>query len=182
VPDGTLTPDQWFDRVGVLPPLIDRLAFDLHSEGAGIANAVAEAVRTVQRIGKTGRTQSGLRASARAVEACKADALAWREPARIEEAKGSLAKASTPEPWSKSKTSNWVARAGGLPDYIQHVSHGIKRSNPELSTSEAIQRAIGVVKNWAAGKGKVDAETRAAARRLSRSGRRSRRSRTRRAR
>jgi len=79
-------------------------------------------------------------------------------------AKGSLAKAHTPEPWSRSRTSNWVARAGGLPSYIQHVSHGIKRSNPALTESEAIERAIGVVRNWAEGKGNVDAETRAAAR------------------
>lgn len=30
----------------------------------------------------------------------------------------SLAKASTPEPFSASRTSNWVARVGGLPPYI----------------------------------------------------------------
>jgi hypothetical protein len=77
-------------------------------------------------------------------------------------AKDSLVKASTPEPWSRSKTSNWVARGGGLPDYIQHISHDIaeKRGIPE---SQAIAIAIGVVKNWAAGKGNVDATTRAAA-------------------
>jgi hypothetical protein len=43
----------------------------------------------------------------------------------LSEAADSMAKASTPEPWSKSKTSNWVARAGGLPDYIQHISHDL---------------------------------------------------------
>lgn len=76
-------------------------------------------------------------------------------------AKGSLAKASTPEPFSTSKTSNWVARGGGLPDYIQHVAHALVRSGK--TESEAIAMAIGIIKNWAHGKGNVDAETRAAA-------------------
>jgi hypothetical protein len=83
--------------------------------------------------------------------------------APLREAADSLAKASTPQPWSTSKTSNWVARSGGLPDYIQHVSHGIKRSSPGISVSEAIQKAIGVVKRWAAGGGGVDKNTQAAA-------------------
>lgn len=74
----------------------------------------------------------------------------------------SMAKASTPEPFSKSKTSNWVARGGGLPAYVQHIAHDImeKRGIPE---SRAIAIAIGVIKRWAAGGGKVDATTRAAA-------------------
>ena len=77
-------------------------------------------------------------------------------------AKDSLLKASTPEPFSRSKTSNWVARGGGLPDYVQHVAQALvkDRGVPE---SQAIEIAIGVIKNWAAGKGKVDANTRAAA-------------------
>jgi hypothetical protein len=80
----------------------------------------------------------------------------------LSEAADSMAKASTPEPWSKSKTSNWVARAGGLPDYIQHISHDLheKRGMPE---SRAIAMAIGIVKRWCRGGGKVDATTRAAA-------------------
>lgn len=65
----------------------------------------------------------------------------------------SLAKASTPEPWSTSKTSNWIARVGGLPDYIQHISHGIARSGKHTE-SEAIEMAVGVCedppKNWGA--------------------------------
>lgn len=157
-----LTPEQWFEQVGELPPLIDRLAFDLHSEGAAVANAVAESVRTLERVGKTGRTQNGSRVTGRVQNACRDNARAWRNPELVE-AKDSLAKASTPEPWSTSKTSNWVARLGGLPDYIQHVSHGIKRSSPEISTSEAIAKAIGIVKRWAAGGKNVDAGTRAAA-------------------
>lgn len=39
-------------------------------------------------------------------------------PLRLSEAADSLAKASTPEPFSRSRTSNWVARGGGLPPYI----------------------------------------------------------------
>lgn len=79
----------------------------------------------------------------------------------IEEAADSLAKASSPEPFSTSKTSNWVARGGGLPAYIQHVAHALVEKGK--SESNAIQMAIGIVKNWAAGKGNVDATTRAAA-------------------
>jgi predicted ABC-type ATPase len=82
--------------------------------------------------------------------------------APLREAADSLVKASTPQPFSTSKTSNWVARAGGLPDYIQHVAHGILRSGAS-DESSAIQKAIGVVKRWAAGGGKVDANTQAAA-------------------
>lgn len=93
------------------------------------------------------------RAMARRIEAV--------EQRMIEEAADSLAKASTPEPFSTSKTSNWVARGGGLPDYIQHVAHGlVRRGMPE---SKAISMAIGIVKRWARGGGKVDAGTRAAA-------------------
>lgn len=67
-------------------------------------------------------------------------------PVRLSEAKDSLAKASTPEPFSRSRTSNWVARRGGLPPYVQHIAHDImeKRGMPE---SRAISIAIGVVKN-----------------------------------
>lgn len=83
--------------------------------------------------------------------------------APLREAADSLQKASTPQPFSTSKTSNWVARLGGLPDYIQHVAHGILRSDPAGGVSGAIQKAVGVVKNWAAGQGKTDATTKAAA-------------------
>jgi len=81
---------------------------------------------------------------------------------RLSEAKDSLMKASTPEPFSTSKTSNWVARGGGLPAYVQHIAHDLmeKRGKTE---SEAIQMAIGIVKRWARGGGNVDANTRAAA-------------------
>jgi hypothetical protein len=55
-----------------------------------------------------------------------------------------------------------VARGGGLPAYIQHISHDLheKRGIPE---SQAIQMAIGICKRWARGGGNVDANTRAAA-------------------
>lgn len=74
----------------------------------------------------------------------------------------SVAKARTPEPFSTSKTSNWIARVGGLPPYFQHVAHGIMESGKPRS--EAIKIAIGRVEDWAAGKGNVDAGTRAASR------------------
>jgi hypothetical protein len=56
---------------------------------------------------------------------------------------------------------NWVNKAGGLPEYMRAVAHAFRRKG--LSESEAIQRAVGVVKNWAEGKGGVTAETRARA-------------------
>lgn len=79
----------------------------------------------------------------------------------MREAADSLAKASTPEPFSTSKTSNWIARLGGLPNYIQHVAHGLVRSGK--TESEAIQMAIGIVRRWARGGGNVDSGTKAAA-------------------
>lgn len=83
-------------------------------------------------------------------------------PMRVEEAADSLAKASSPEPFSKSRTSNWIARSGGLPPYIQHIAHDLMEKRGK-SESNAIQMAIGIVRNWARGQGKVDANTRAAA-------------------
>src|SRR5438309_501927 len=77
-------------------------------------------------------------------------------------AKDSLAKASTPEPWSSSRTSNWVARAGGLPDYIQHISHDL-HDKRGMDESRAIAMAVGSVKRWCRGGGNVHANTRAAA-------------------
>jgi len=81
-----------------------------------------------------------------------------RAPVRLSEA-GSLAKASTPEPFSTSKTSNWVARKGGLPPYVQHIAHDLVEKGGKTE-SEAIELAIGIVKNPPAAWG---AEAKAAA-------------------
>jgi hypothetical protein len=67
----------------------------------------------------------------------------------------------TPSPFSTSKTSNWIARVGGLPAYIQNVAKGIMKTGK--TESQAIQMAIGVMRNWASGRGKVSPEVRAAA-------------------
>jgi hypothetical protein len=66
-----------------------------------------------------------------------------------------------PEPFSTSKTSNWVARAGGLPPYIQHVAHAMVEKGKD--TSKAISMAVGIVRNWAEGKGGVHPAIKAAA-------------------
>jgi hypothetical protein len=84
------------------------------------------------------------------------------------EALDAIALARTPggregddSPFSTSKTSNWVARAGGLPKYVRMVAHAlVRQGKPE---SKAIEMAIGVVRNWAEGKGKVSPKVRAAA-------------------
>jgi hypothetical protein len=56
---------------------------------------------------------------------------------------------TNPEPFSTSKTSNWVARVGGLPTLIQHVAHDLM---PGAGTvSHAIEMAVGIVHNWAHG-------------------------------
>jgi len=57
--------------------------------------------------------------------------------------------------------SNWVQEAGGLPEYICEVARAVKRSGK--TTSRAIAIAVGTIKNWAHGKGDVDADTRAKA-------------------
>lgn len=80
----------------------------------------------------------------------------------IAEAADSMRKASTPEPFSHSKTSNWVARGGGLPAYIQHIAHDLMEKRG-MDESRAIGMAIGIVKRWARGGGKVHPDTRAAA-------------------
>lgn len=69
--------------------------------------------------------------------------------------------AVTPSPFSASTTSNWIARVGGLPPYIQNVAKGIMKSGKSEST--AIASAIAVMKRWAAGGGNVHPEVRAAA-------------------
>lgn len=56
---------------------------------------------------------------------------------------------------------NWVTDAGGLPDFVRAVAHALIRNGH--SESGAIQMAIGVIKDWAAGGGKVTAKTRAKA-------------------
>lgn len=65
------------------------------------------------------------------------------------------------KPFSDSKTSNWVARAGGLPTYIQHVAHALVKNGHD--ESKAIGMAVGVVKNWSEGKGGVHKAIKAAA-------------------
>lgn len=79
----------------------------------------------------------------------------------LEESEKTAALSVTPSPFSTSKTSNWVARVGGLPAYIQNVAKGIMKSGK--TESQAIGIAVGIMKNWASGRGKVKPEVRAAA-------------------
>lgn len=66
-------------------------------------------------------------------------------------------------PFSTSRTSNYVARGGGLPDYVRGVAHALLRTGRAKTESQAIQMAIGVLENWASGRGKVRPQVRAAA-------------------
>jgi hypothetical protein len=63
--------------------------------------------------------------------------------------------------FSTSKTSNWVARTGGLPTYILEVAHALIRGGK--TESEAIGMAVGTMKRWAAGEGGVSPKVRVAA-------------------
>lgn len=59
-----------------------------------------------------------------------------------------------------SPGTNWVQRAGGLPDYICRIARAVKRTGK--TTSQAIAIAVSRVKKWATGAG-VDASTQAKA-------------------
>jgi hypothetical protein len=57
--------------------------------------------------------------------------------------------------------NNWIEEEGGLPEYICEVARSIHRGGKSVSRSIAI--AVGQIKNWAHGKGEVNADTRAKA-------------------
>lgn len=78
-------------------------------------------------------------------------------------AAGSMTKASTHEKVGSGPL--WHSKGEQLPAYIQHVANRLKATHGE---SKAIQMAIGIIKNWAAGspsggEKRVDATTVAAA-------------------
>lgn len=55
-------------------------------------------------------------------------------------------------PFSTSTTSNWVARAGGLPDYVRGVAHALLRKGRAADESRAIEMAVGLMQDWASGR------------------------------
>lgn len=56
---------------------------------------------------------------------------------------------------------NWVDKVGGLPPYIRAIAHALIRNGKTPSSAIAI--AVGTVKRWAAGGGKVSAAVKARA-------------------
>lgn len=54
-------------------------------------------------------------------------------------------------------SSNWVERAGGLPNYMCEVARALHREGRPLKL--AIPMGIGIVKDWALGKNNVKADT-----------------------
>lgn len=66
-------------------------------------------------------------------------------------------------PLSASHDDNWVAKRGGLPPYVRGIARGIAKKHGGKVTSNDIQMAIGVLKNWASGRGKVHPAVKAAA-------------------
>ena len=55
-------------------------------------------------------------------------------------------------PFSASRTDNWVSRAGGLPDYVRGVAHALLRKGRAKDEATAISMAVGLMKDWAAGR------------------------------
>lgn len=84
------------------------------------------------------------------------------EWAALDEAADSLAKASQHEEVGHTGKGLWGHKGLQLPAYIQHIANDIKEKRG-LDTSRAVAIAIGAVKRWARGGGKVDAGTKAAA-------------------
>lgn len=62
----------------------------------------------------------------------------------------------------KPGDSNWVDKAGGLPDYIERIAKHLHYEQG-MSISHAIASAVNQVKKWAAGLGGVSAATKAKA-------------------
>lgn len=62
---------------------------------------------------------------------------------------------------NSSPKKNWVENAGGLPKYIRMVAHALIRNGKPKD--RAIGMAVGIVRNWAEGKGEVSPKVRAAA-------------------
>jgi hypothetical protein len=62
---------------------------------------------------------------------------------------------------SPGDKENWVDKVGGLPKFIRAIAHALIREGK--TEQNAIQIAIGTVKRWAKGVGKVSAKTRAKA-------------------
>jgi 2'-5' RNA ligase len=84
-------------------------------------------------------------------------------PAGIELSARTPALAVTPSPWgSPSGPGLWKHKGWKLPDYVEQVSKGIRKSGRAASEAEAIQMALGVLRRWASGGGKVTPEVRAA--------------------
>lgn len=55
-----------------------------------------------------------------------------------------------PSPLSTSKTSNWIARNGGLPPYVRGIARGIAKKHGGGVTSGDIAMAWAAVKKLAA--------------------------------
>jgi hypothetical protein len=166
-----------------LPPLLDRLAYVIADDRkVGDANAVAEALVTIRDLAKSGHTRErDLRLSPetrslldealgewellRAEVAVKPELLVEldREAAGLREAADSMVKATVHEPVGKPGGPGlWKHKGMQLPAYIQHIANDL-REKRGMTTSRAIATAIAAVKRWAAGGGKVDPTTRAAA-------------------
>lgn len=71
---------------------------------------------------------------------------------------------------NKPDKTNWVEKAGHLPDYIKRIAEHIKGDNPSWDDGRAIASAVNTVKRWAAGGtvhehggGTVSADTKAKA-------------------
>lgn len=63
---------------------------------------------------------------------------------------------------NKAGKTNWVEKAGGLPNYIRRIAKHLV-ADAGMSVSQAIATAVNTVKRWARGGGNVTAATQAKA-------------------
>jgi hypothetical protein len=91
----------------------------------------------------------------------KTDPDLWGAPVDISKAITPGGRIGDDSSLNRSPKKNWVERAGGLPKYIRMVAHALIRGGKDRSA--AIRMAVGIVRNWAEGKGNVSAKVQAAA-------------------
>lgn len=121
------------------------------------AKSLSDAIQSIGRAKNPAAAKAHIKKRAKALGLTSQLPDSWK----LQESAKTAGYSATPSPFSTSKTSNWVARVGGLPNYIQNVAKGIMKSGK--SESEAIASAIAICKRWAAGGGGVHPEVRAAA-------------------
>jgi hypothetical protein len=140
------------------------------------AASLADAIQAIGRAKNPDATKAFIKKRAKALglsskipdswglqEWCDEHAEEWLPTeAQLQESAKTAGYAVTPHPFGKPGGPGlWKHKGLQLPPYIQNVAHGIQKSGS--TESGAIAKAIGIIKRWAAGGGKVRPEVKAAA-------------------